>query len=79
MTVCIRGNVKLRMPAGQDFVSGTSAHSGFGTLTESVVDADGPSHSLLSLDGGEHFGGVLEGDWAFTQAVADGKEVDESS
>jgi hypothetical protein len=34
-------------------------------LTESVVDADGPSHALLTLDGGEHLGGILESHWSF--------------
>ena len=48
-------------------------------LTECVVDADGPSHSLLTLNGREHLGGVLESDGPFTQGVADGEEVDESS
>jgi len=48
-------------------------------LTESVVDANGPSHSLLSLNGGEHLGRVLESDWSFSQGVTDGEEVDESS
>jgi len=48
-------------------------------LTESIVDANSPSHSLLSLNGGEHLGRVLERDWSFSQGVADGEEVDESS
>lgn len=30
-----------------------------------VVDADGPGHALLSLDGGEDLGRVLEGDGPF--------------
>ena len=78
MTVCIRGKVKLRIPATQDFVSDMSM--GFDEiLTESVVDANGPSHSLLTLNGGEHLGRVLESDWSFSQGVADGEEVDESS
>jgi len=47
-------------------------------LTESVVDAHGPCHSLLSLNGGEHLGGVLESDWSLSQGVADSEEVDES-
>lgn len=46
-------------------------------LTESVVDADGPSHSLFSLNGREHLGRVLKSNWSFTQRVADSKEVDE--
>jgi len=48
-------------------------------LTESIVDANSPSHSLLSLNGGEHLGRVLERDWSFSQGVADGEEIDESS
>jgi hypothetical protein len=48
-------------------------------LTESVVDANGPSHSLLTLNGGEYFGRILESDWSFSQGVADGEEVDEPS
>ena len=47
-------------------------------LTECVVDADDPSHTLLTLDRREHFGGVLEGHRPFTQGVHDGEEVDES-
>jgi len=77
MTVCIRGNVKLRIPATQDFISGMSKHFDE-ILTESVVDADCPSHSLLTLNGGEYLGGVLESDWSFSQGVANGEEVDES-
>jgi hypothetical protein len=34
---------------------------------------------LFSLNGREHLGGVLESDWSFSQGVADGEEVDESS
>lgn len=48
-------------------------------LTESVVDADSPSHALLTLDGGEHLGRVLESHRTFTQRVADGEQVDEPS
>jgi hypothetical protein len=33
---------------------------------------------LLTLNGGEHLGRVLESDWSFSQGVADGKQVDES-
>ena len=45
-------------------------------LTESVVDADGPGHSLLTLDGGEYLSRVLESNGSLAQGVADGKEVD---
>ena len=44
---------------------------------EGVVDAHGPGHALLTLDGGEHLGGVLESDGALSERVADGEEVDE--
>jgi hypothetical protein len=47
-------------------------------LTESVVDAHGPCHPLLSLNGGEYLGRVLESDRSFSQGIADGEEVDES-
>jgi len=47
-------------------------------LTESVIDANSPSHTLLSLDGREHLGRILERDWAFAQGVGDGEEIDES-
>jgi hypothetical protein len=77
MTVCIRGKVKLRIPATPDSVSEMLMRIDE-MLTESVVDANGPSHSLLTLNGGEHLGRILESDWSFSQGVADGEEVDES-
>ena len=46
-------------------------------LTESVVDANSPRHSLLSLNGREHLGRVLKCDGSFTQRVADSEEVHE--
>lgn len=46
-------------------------------LTEGIVDANGPRHSLLTLDGWEDLGGVLEGDWSFTERVANREEVHE--
>ena len=78
MTVCIRGKVKLRIPATRDSVSEMSMGIDE-MLTESVVDANCPSHSLLTLNGGEHLGRILESDRSFSQGVADGEEVDESS
>lgn len=45
----------------------------FDQLTEGVVNAHGPRHSLLTLDGGEDLGRVLEGHGAFTQGVTDGE------
>ena len=47
-------------------------------LTESVVDTDSPRHSLLTLNGREDLGGVLESYWSFTQGVGDGEQVNES-
>lgn len=38
-----------------------------------VVDADRPSHALLTLDRREDLGRVLERDWAFTQRIHDRK------
>lgn len=43
----------------------------FGIRTESVVDANSPSHSLLPLDSGEHLGRVLKSDWSFPEGVTD--------
>jgi hypothetical protein len=77
ITVFIRGKVKLRIPATGDPVSEISMGIDE-MLTESVVDANGPSHSLLTLNGREHLGRILEGDWSFSQGVGDGEEVDES-
>lgn len=34
-------------------------------LTEGIVDADSPGHSLLTLNGGEYFSGVLESNRSF--------------
>jgi hypothetical protein len=45
--------------------------------TEGVVDANGPGHALLTLDGGEHLGRVLECHGSFAERVADGEEIDE--
>jgi hypothetical protein len=35
-------------------------------LTKGVVDAHSPCHTLLTLNGGEHLGGVLEGHRTFS-------------
>ena len=77
MTVCIRGKVKLRIPAIRGFVSKTLVSLGLEIGTKSIVDTNGPSHSLLSLNSGKHLGRVLESNWPFSQRVADGKKVDE--
>lgn len=45
---------------------------------EGVVDAHGPGHALLTLDGGEDLSGILEGDWAFSEGVRDREEIDEA-
>ena len=45
--------------------------------TEGVVDADGPGHALLALDGGEDLSGVLECNRAFAQGIAYGEQIDE--
>jgi hypothetical protein len=48
-------------------VSNSSRFSRFSRrLTKGVVDAHSPRHTLLTLNGGEHLSGVLEGDWTFT-------------
>lgn len=41
-----------------------------------VVDANNPGHALLTLDGGEHLGGVLESYGALAKRVEYGEEVD---
>lgn len=64
--------------AGFIFVRKRTVHLSHEVLTESVVDADGPGHSLLTLDGGEYLSRVLESNGSFAQGVADGKEVDKS-
>jgi hypothetical protein len=48
-----------------------------GKLTEGVVDANGPGHPLLSLNGREHLCGVLKGDWSLSQGITNGEQVDE--
>ena len=78
MTPSIRGNVKLRIPATRYFVSRAMNFDDNQMLTKSVVDANGPSHSRLTVNGRKHFGRVLESDWSFPHRVGDGKEVDES-
>ena len=47
-------------------------------LTKRVVDANGPSHPLLSLDRREHLGRVLERDGSLAERVRYCEEVDES-
>lgn len=65
ITVCMRGNVRLRIPARK--VSYYSPYRFSRALTESVVDADSPCHTLLSLDGWENFGRILESYRALTE------------
>ena len=50
-----------------------------GLITKSVINTDGPSHPLFSLNGGKHFGRILKSDRSFTQRVGNGEKVDESS
>lgn len=66
MTASIRGKVKLSTPATKDFVSAISMGVRSGMRTKSVVDADSPSHALLSLNGRKNLGRVLESDRSFT-------------
>ena len=77
MTVLIRGKVKLRIPAIQGFISTNSGKFKVGIPTKRVIDTDGPSHSLLTLDSGEYLGRVLESNWSFAQRIANGEQVDE--
>jgi hypothetical protein len=77
MTVFMRGKVKLRIPARNNISQIELRDLEPGGLTEGVVNANGPSHALLTLDRGEDFGRVLEGHRAFTQRVADREQVDE--
>lgn len=65
ITVCMRGNVRLRIPARK--VSYYSPYRFSRALTESIVDADSPCHTLLSLDGWENFGRILESYRALTE------------
>lgn len=44
-------------------------------LTESVVDAHGPCHTLFTLDSREHFSRVLECYWSFSERIADREKV----
>lgn len=67
MTVCIRGNVRLRMPAREKSVNKVFQYQlSRRVLTKGVVDANSPGHTLLTLNGGENLGRVLECDWSFT-------------
>lgn len=70
MAVLMRGKVKLRIPA-VELVSPLPSMRNVPRLTECVVDANNPGHSLLTLNGRKNFGRILECDRAFTQGVAD--------
>ena len=50
----------------------------FKALTKGVVDADSPCHALLTLNGREDFGGVLEGNGSFSERVGDREQVNEA-
>ena len=47
-------------------------------LTEGVVDAHSPGHTLFTLNGGKHLCRVLESNWAFAKGVANCEKVDKS-
>lgn len=79
MTFLIRGKVRLSTPATHAVVRRLPVQWRPETLTKGVVDANSPSHSLLSLNGGKHLGRVLESDGSFTQRIADREEVDKPS
>ena len=79
IAVTIAGNVKPRIPAEIVVSKSPQDRHTFRRLTKSVVDANSPSHALLTLDGGEHFSGVLEGYWTFSHRVHDGEQVYESA
>lgn len=48
-----------------------------GLLTKGVVDANGPGHPLLSLNGRKYFGRILKSDRSLAERVGDSEEVDE--
>lgn len=77
MTVFIRGKVKLRIPARTPSSESQQLTQRDQGLTKRIVDADCPGHSLFTLNGGEHLGGVLERNRSFTQGIADCEQVDE--
>lgn len=77
MTDCIRGKVKLSTPA-VDSISSCLVRTVRGH-TKDVIDEDGKSHPLLSLNGREHLGRVLERNRSLTQRITDGEEVDETN
>ena len=78
MTVCIRGKVRPRTPAKERLSVIELILNHLCIHTKGVVDAHGPGHTLLTLDGGEDLGRVLEGDGSLTQAVGNSEEIDES-
>lgn len=45
--------------------------------SEEGVDTHGPGHSLLSVNGGEYFGRILESNRTFGERIEDREEVDE--
>jgi len=49
----------------KEYVSEILVILGSERLTKGVVNAHGPSHSLLTLNGREHLSGVLERNWPF--------------
>ena len=73
IAVTIAGNVKPSIPAEIVVSKSPQDRHTFRRLTKSVVDAHSPCHALLTLDGGEHLGGVLESYWTFSHRVHDGE------
>lgn len=63
-----RNEIKASIETESTDSSHDGGHAGEGETKntgERVVDADSPSHALLTLDGGENLGGVLESHGAF--------------
>lgn len=72
----VESSVETERTSGRH--DGLHAGEGQGENTgEGVVDADGPGHALLTLDGREDLCRILKRYRAFAEGVADGEEVDE--
>lgn len=76
MAFSILGKVKLRTPATS--VSVIYMWRVILRLTEGVVDTDGPSHSLLTMDSREHLSRILESDGPLAHRIGDSKQVNEA-
>ena len=62
----------------KDMLESVSEAGIFLVHTKGVVDANSPSHTLLTLDRRENFGGVLESNRPFSKRIGDREEVDEA-